>query len=148
MNSVFSNPRLNDSSLSYTTTFKQDSLQSYAQSSVSNYLSFIQSAHTLSKSFSFKPFFFIQPVPYFDYPNKKRDPKCDKTIFPQYNVIYPILKAEANTGKHENLYYIGDLLLSNPGNPFIDRFHYTPAMNKRIAAAIFQKIQPVLLQKK
>ena len=148
MNSIFSNPRLIDSSLSYTMKYQEDSLQSYSHSSVSNYFSFIEAAQQLSKAFSFKPFFFIQPVPYYDYPNKEKDTRCDKTVFPQYSIIYPILKTEAQSGKFANLYYIGGLLLTNPENPFIDLFHYTPAMNKRIAATMFQKLRPVLIQKK
>lgn len=148
MNTVFSNPRLIDSSNKYTMTVDPDSLQSYSLSSTLNYLSVIGSVQQLSKVFGFKPFFFVQPVPYYNYPEKKSDTRCDKAPTPQFDLIYPLLKKESQLGKYDGLCYIGDLLETKPDNPFIDAIHYTPSMNKRIAAAILEKIQPALPQTK
>lgn len=146
MNTIFSNPRLIDSSNKYTMTVDPDSLQSYALSSTLNYLSVIGSVQQLSKAFGFKPFFFVQPVPYYNYPEKNSDTRCDKAPTPQFDLIYPLLKKEAQLGKYDGLCYIGDLLETKPDNPFIDAIHYTPNMNKRIAVTIFEKIQPALTQ--
>lgn len=148
MNTVFSNPRLIDSSHKYTMSIEQDSLESHAFSSMSNYLSVIGSVQQLSKAFNFKPFYFVQPVPYYNYPGKQSDLRCDKEPAPQFDIIYPLLKKEAQLGKHDGLFYIGDLLATKTEIPFIDAVHYTPSMNKRIAAAIFEKVQPSLAQKK
>jgi len=101
---------------------------------IKNYLSNINQIKKIASSNNFETFFFIQPNPFFNYPNKKNDPICSKQINPLIGMAYAILEKKADS--IGNCYFLGNMLSNEKGYPFIDRFHYSPAMCIKIAKEI------------
>jgi lysophospholipase L1-like esterase len=99
-----------------------------------SYLANINNIKTLANANDFKAFFFIQPNPFYNYPNNKNDPICDKHLAPLATKAYGVLdKIAGNIG---NCIFLGNMLSNEKGYPFIDRFHYSPSMCRKIAAEI------------
>ncbi|MEO6315031.1 MAG: SGNH/GDSL hydrolase family protein [Chitinophagaceae bacterium] len=101
---------------------------------VKNYLSNLNQVNKLSVSNGFKAFCFIQPNPFYNYPNKKHDPVCDQLEYPLVTSGYALLASRSSSV--ENCFFLGNMLANEKGFPFIDRFHYSPEMCKRIAAEL------------
>lgn len=107
-----------------------------------NYTSTVSSIEKTAGAFQVKPFFFVQPVPFYKYPNQAKDPVCSKKEFPQYQSIYPRLEQWV-TGSN-NKFFLGNMLEHETGIPFIDGFHYAPLMNKKLAAEMVRVLLPVI----
>ncbi len=106
------------------------------------YLGNLARIETLANANQFAAFFFIQPNPFYNYPHGTADSISDKHIYPQvadaYRKIQPALIGKAG------YFFLGDMLTSEKGYPFIDRFHYSPAMSARIAHEILRQVGPSL----
>ena len=111
-----------------------------------NYLSTINLAQVLCKALEIEQFFFIQPVPFYNYTNRANDTICDQRSFVQFPLVYPVLEKIAE--ENESLAFLGGLLKDYSGKPFVDGFHYSPEFNKVIAAEILNTILPHLLTQK
>lgn len=85
-----------------------------------------------------QPFFFIQPVCYYHYPNRKNDPVCDGNGGEFIERAYGMLEKKTDTA--ERRFFLGDLLENAKGYPFIDHFHYSPPMSAVIARAMVAKV--------
>lgn len=103
-----------------------------------NYLENMNSVKRLASAHDVNTFFFVQPNPYFNYPNRSRDPKCDKEENELIKIGYPLLEKEF--AGLDNCWFLGNLLQNETGYPFIDRLHYSPAMSAKIAAEILEVI--------
>jgi hypothetical protein len=103
-----------------------------------HYLSTNVLIEKVATAYQVKPFFVIQPVPYTAYDQRSKDPICSKTVLPQFDYIYPKLKAAFR--KKGNTIYLGDLHQNGTPLPYIDAFHYSPAFNKQIADVLLQSI--------
>ncbi|MEP7279197.1 MAG: SGNH/GDSL hydrolase family protein [Bacteroidota bacterium] len=98
---------------------------------VNSYLSNMEQIRKLASVNDFSPFFFIQPNPFYHYSNQDHDPICEKRPAPLVTKAYTILEKRAvDTG---NCFFLGNMLLNEKGYPFIDRFHYSPGMCRKIA---------------
>lgn len=129
-----------DSTLSLFQLEKNEKAEKAAKEVVDKLFTNYEHARQLGKIYNIKPLFFIQPVPYHDYPNRKNDPIVDTMSLPVVEAGYKILEKECDSSKSE--YYLGDMLQSEQGLPFIDHFHYSPYMNKRIADEIYRQLAP------
>lgn len=109
-----------------------------ADSLVKNYLSNLSQVNKLAVANDFKAFFFVQPNPFYNYPNKKNDPICDQQPQPLIGKAYTRL--EKKIAAVENCVFLGNMLSSQKGYPFIDRFHYSPAMCRAMAAEIVKTV--------
>lgn len=107
-----------------------------------NYMHTIEAITTLATNYYAKSYFFIQPVPCYKYPNQNKDPICSKIRYEQYNYIYPALQKVSI--ERNDFFFLGDMLKKENGLPFIDQFHYSPAMNKLLASEILNKLLPQL----
>jgi len=96
-----------------------------------NYLSNIDRVKKLAAANNFDAFFFIQPNPFYHYPNKKNDPICGKLQFPLVEKGYGLL--EKGSAGISHCFFLGNMLAHEQGYPFIDRFHYSPFMCHTIA---------------
>jgi len=103
-----------------------------------NYLSNMTRFNKLGSTNNFETFFFIQPNPFFHYPNKKNDPICDQLDYPIVEKGYAIL--EKNTIGIDHCFFLGNMLTHRSGYPFIDRFHYSPSMCRAIAEELVSKV--------
>lgn len=83
-------------------------------------------------------FFFIQPNPYYNYPNKKNDPFCDQQGSGVIDLAYPELEKKADSSG--NYFFLGNMLHNEKGYPFIDRFHYSAGMSYKIAQEMVRVI--------
>jgi lysophospholipase L1-like esterase len=115
----------------YPDAFSEDML---ADTLTKNYLSNIDQVKKMAVSNNFDAFFFIQPNPFFNYPNKKNDPVCDSNLAPLVEKAYAVLEKKAAGIDH--CFFLGNMLSNEKGYPFIDRFHYSPSMCRKIAQEI------------
>jgi hypothetical protein len=115
-----------------------------AAAAISNYLENVSHIRKLCGAYNVKPFFFIQPVPYYNYPRLKNDPVVDSSPNEIIEYGYPVLKSYCDSS--QNMYFLGDMLLGETRPPFIDEIHYSPYMNRRIAEEIFKRLQPKLIR--
>jgi lysophospholipase L1-like esterase len=111
----------------------------YYQRLHDKYLGHLQYANALAEKVGAKSYFFCQPVPFFNYQNRKKDPISFKNDFDRYNYIYPLLREEADRIK--NFVYLGDMLQNEKNMPFIDQVHYSPSFARKIAENILGKIE-------
>ncbi len=109
-----------------------------ADTLTNNYLSNINQFKKMGTLNNFRVFVFVQPNPFFNYPNKMNDPICDKQAMPLVEKAYGILEKKITDSS--NCFFLGNMLANEKGVPFIDRFHYAPAMCRRIAAAMVSAI--------
>jgi hypothetical protein len=117
-------------------------LKGVSDSIYSNYLSTKKNIETISATYGVRPYFFIQPVAFYNYPNQKNDPVCSQQTYPQFSLIYQKLEERLKTDS--NFRFLGNMLSQEKGIPFVDGFHYSPSFNKKIAASILDKIAPVI----
>lgn len=106
------------------------------------YLSNQQNIRDLAVRNGIKPFFFIQPVPFYNYSNRINDPICEKARNEIFEKGYPILEKRADSAG--NCTFLGNMLAKRQGYPFIDRFHYSPAMSATIADSILTVVGRVV----
>lgn len=118
--------------------------EALADSLVKNYISNIDNVKKVAGSNHFNVFFFIQPNPFYHYPNRIHDSICNKQPAPLIEMAYSILEKKADS--IENCYFLGNMLMQEKGYPFIDGFHYSPAMCRRIAKEIVNVIGEKLNQ--
>ena len=96
-----------------------------------HYLENIRHAHDLTSIYHIPLYCFWQPVPYYNYPNRSKDPISAKSAPPQFEGIYRRVKEQAATIPY--LSYFGDLLQGEKGLPFADQIHYSPYFSSVIA---------------
>lgn len=131
-----------DSTLSLFQLKPGESISSTSKEAATNYLSNITYASQLCNDNNISPLFFIQPTPYYKYPNKKNDPIVDTSSNELLATGYKLLESECDTTR--KIYFLGNVLENEKGLPFIDQFHYSPSMNRRIAEEIYERLIPVL----
>jgi hypothetical protein len=86
-----------------------------------------------------KPYFFIQPSPFYNYKNQQNDPICFKDTNTRFNAIYPVIKQRGN--ENAGFIFLGDLLENEKGYPFIDGLHYSPVFINRIASEMLERME-------
>lgn len=64
----------------------------YYQQLFEKYLDNVEQATRLSKSAGAKSYFFCQPVPFYNYPNRDNDPISYKVSYDRYDYIYPLIE--------------------------------------------------------
>lgn len=111
----------------------------YYQQLYDKYLSHVRHGTILANHVGAKSYFFCQPVPFFNYPNRKYDPIGHKGNMGRINFIYPQLRKQQDS--LSNFVFLGDMLQHEKGFPFIDQLHYSPAFIKKIAENIFRTIE-------
>lgn len=94
----------------------------------------------LANAYNIQCLFIIQPVPFYNYPNRKNDEACSQQDLPAFRYAYPRLEQMSN--QRPNMLYWGNLLQQAPAVPFIDATHYTPAFNRHLAQLLFQWLRP------
>jgi lysophospholipase L1-like esterase len=115
-----------------------EDLATYSNQIFTNLLQNTAFMKNFSSQYSITPFFFIQPVAYYHYPNRENDPAVDKEELPQFGYIYPLLQKKC--AETNDFFFLGDMLENEKGYAFADHYHYSPEMNKRIASSILDKI--------
>lgn len=109
---------------------------------VMNYLQTVALTKKLLSSKGIQPLFVLQPVPFFNYPNKKKDPVCSKNEYPVFEKVYPRLE---QLFRNDSTYlFLGNELQTQSGLPFVDAIHYSPAFSKQLAELIYNKLKPLL----
>lgn len=131
-----------DSTLSLFQLDKNETPERAARDVAGKFVSNVNHVRELCKTYGVIPLFFIQPNPYYNYTNKTNDPIVDSSSNLLIEAGYKLLEKECDSMK--NMYFLGNMLESEKGLPFIDQFHYSPYMNKRIAEAIYERLVPVL----
>jgi hypothetical protein len=94
----------------------------------------ISSIRQLAATNGVNAFFFVQPTSFYNYPNKANDNICHPGRSEIIEMVYPILEKNADSSRQN--YFLGNLLKQELGHPFIDKIHYAPFMNQKIAAII------------
>ncbi|MBX9783330.1 MAG: hypothetical protein K2X48_08565 [Chitinophagaceae bacterium] len=113
--------------------------QGAADTIFTNYMSAVKAIETIGSAYNVKTCFFIQPVPYYNYTNRKNDPICSQGERPQFQILYPKLETQSF---NQNIHFLGNMLEQEKGFPFADAIHYSPAFNEKIAAAVLEIILP------
>lgn len=113
--------------------------EKYYDALLEKYLNNIRQASRLSERTGINAYFFCQPVPFYNYPNRDKDPVCNKERHARFDHIYPLLEKEADS--IPNLVFLGNMLESENGLPFIDEVHYSPSFSESIAEKILLKIE-------
>ena len=106
------------------------------------YFENINNASKIATLYNAKTFFFCQPVPFYHYPGQDKDPLCDKDKHTIFDFAYPAVEKRGAAVK--NFTFLGNMLQKEGGYPFVDGFHYSPGMNKKIATAILSGLQSEL----
>jgi lysophospholipase L1-like esterase len=102
------------------------------------YIANIRHARILTAAYSVPLYCFWQPVPYYNYPNRRNDPVAKQADAAQFGKIYPVVKSAA--GEIPYLFFLGDMLQDEKGLPFIDQIHYSPRFNQAIAEKMLSRI--------
>lgn len=84
----------------------------------------------------------LQPVPYYQYPDRALDPVCSKKEEPVFAAVYPQLET-AFLNKTGRL-YLGDIQKQAVKPLYVDAFHYSPGFNQQIASLILQRVKLLL----
>lgn len=122
----------------------KDSVSVMSKQLINTYLKTQEQIRTLAKTYNVQTCFFLQPVPFFDYTGAAKDPVCDKNDRPQFQLIYSELEKKATA--IPGFYFLGHMLKEETGYPFADALHYSPTFSKKIAAAMFEQMLPMLQQ--
>lgn len=133
---------IKDSMEKYYQRFSLPSKNDVAAKLFNNYILTIKGIEQSGKAYGFRSLFVWQPVPYYNYPNQKNDPVCDKDSFPVYKLLNPEIKSLYD--RMDNSLYLADMLDGSIALPFIDRVHYSPAMNEAIARRLIHKLDSFL----
>jgi len=128
-----------DSTLSLFQLHPGQTSTSAAEGAINNYMENVSHIRKISGAFNVTPFFFIQPVPYYNYPGRKNDPVVDSSRNEIIEYGYTVLKSFCDST--QNMYFLGDILSHETKPPFIDEIHYSPHMNRMIAEEIFKRLQ-------
>ena len=115
-------------------------LKQYNDSLISHYFTNIRNAKMLADQIQAQSFFFIQPVPFYKYPNQQKDPICFKDQNTRYDYIYPII--EKNTDSLPNFTFLGNMLQQESGYPFVDGLHYSPAFTRKVVDSVLKRLEP------
>lgn len=105
---------------------------------LNNYLQATELIKRKSTQHGIQSLFVIQPVPFYQYPNKSKDKICSREEFSLYNTIYPALEQRSATDS--SFIFFGNMLVQEKGLPFIDAIHYSPAFSKTIAASLLNEL--------
>lgn len=113
-------------------------LGQYNQRLVTNYFENVRNIKTMCNVADIKPFFFIQPSPFYNYGNQQKDPVCFKDSNTRFNYIYPLVKKHA---PDNGVVFLGDMLQNEQGYPFVDGLHYSPAFINKVASKILDEMK-------
>lgn len=109
---------------------------------VRNYLNLTESIRQLCALYKIDCYFFVQPVPYYNYSNRSGDPiaaKSEQGLDVRFKQFYQATK-EASF-RREGLFFLGDMLETKCDYPFIDKIHYSPEFSNRVAQRMFQAMR-------
>lgn len=120
----------------------KDSITYVCEQLLRSYLQTQRQIRTIANAYNIRSVFFIQPVPFYEYPSSLTDPVSDKIRRPQFDILYPLLEKKAL--EDSSFYFLGNMLKDEKVYPFADGYHYSPQFNKKIATAIFEKIVPLI----
>lgn len=104
-----------------------------------NYLENLRSARKALDAYQVRSWFFCQPVPFYNYPNRKRDTICTQDPFPYFEIAYPLVKKAAPGTP--GLVFLGDMLAEETGAPFLDYYHYSPAFQLTLVRAMLDTMK-------
>ncbi|NCU05544.1 MAG: SGNH/GDSL hydrolase family protein, partial [Chitinophagaceae bacterium] len=135
---------INDSIKNYYSKDHKRPVTEIAETLFNNYTLTTDAVNQTAKAYGFDALFVWQPVPYYHYANQKNDPICDQDSFPAYKLLNPAI--EAKFKKMNNSLYLANMLDGSIALPFIDRVHYSPAMNEAIAQKLIQKLNSLLIK--
>lgn len=111
----------------------------YNQSLIDKYFRNIENIRKVAAIAGTKTYFFCQPVPFYNYPHQAEDPVTFKEKNTRFDYIYPIIEKRADSAN--NYFFLGNLLQTEKGNSFVDGFHYSPAIHRKIASAILNHME-------
>ena len=114
-------------------------LEQYNNTLISNYINNMRNEAMMARLVGAKSYFFCQPVPFYHYPNQQKDPMCFKDTNSRFNYIYPIIEKKA--GSLTDFTFLGNMLKSETGYPFVDGLHYSPQFIRKITEQIFLKLE-------
>lgn len=114
-------------------------LNEYNEKLVFNYFENLENIKMMCELSGTKPYFFVQPSPFYNYKNQQNDPICFKDTNTRFNTIYPIVKNRGNG--YTDFIFLGDMLENEKGFPFIDGLHYSPSFINKIASRILDKME-------
>lgn len=115
------------------------SRENLSKTLVQYYFENIANEYKIAALYNSKAYFFCQPVPFYHYPNQDKDPICDKDKNTRFDIIYPMVEQQGKSVK--NFTFLGNMLQYANDFPFADGYHYSPAMNKKIAGEIFNTVK-------
>jgi lysophospholipase L1-like esterase len=130
-----------DSTLSLFQLYPGQTTESAANDVIRNYFQNLESVRKLCNAYSITPFFFVQPNPYYKYAARANDVLADTSRNLLIEYAYPAIEKQCDTST--DVIFLGNMLEHETGKPFIDEIHYSPEMNKKIAAEIFKTLQPI-----
>jgi len=109
----------------------------FSKGLIGNFFENIESIKRVATLSGTQTYFFCQPVPFYKYPNQEKDPMVFKDKDTRFNYIYPIIERKADSVS--NFTFMGGLLEKETGYPFVDGFHYSPYIHRRMASIMLDK---------
>jgi len=106
------------------------------------YFDNVRNIQKMAELYGSKPYFFCQPVPFYRYPRQDIDLFCDKDKNTRFDFAYPLVEKQGASVK--NFFFMANMLEQEKGYPFVDGFHYSPDMNKKIAGNILDAVKSEL----
>lgn len=114
-------------------------LKDFNDTIISNYIANMENIRMMANLAGAKSYFFLQPSPFFNYPNQQKDPMCFKDTNTRFDYIYPVLEKKAD--KLPDFTFLGNMLKDVQGYPFVDGLHYSPQFIKQVAEQILLQIE-------
>lgn len=114
-------------------------LEPYYNSLIDNYVENMKNSQLIAGMTGAKCYYFLQPSPFYNYPNQQKDPMCFKDTATRFNYIYPRLEKMADS--LPSFTYLGNMLLNETGYPFVDGLHYSPKFIRKITERIFASVE-------
>lgn len=105
---------------------------------ISKYINNIKYAASLCSEAYIKPYFFCEPVPFYNYPALK-DTSGFQGNYKRFNNIYSSL--ENNTDTTLNLHFLGNMLQLENDSAVTSAVSYSPAFAKKVAKQIFETVK-------
>lgn len=115
------------------------SLDSASRITCTRYLDNIRHAYDLTAQYHIPLYCFWQPVPFYNYPNRDKDPFCTHARNERFERIYPLVKAGGAGLPY--FFFLGDMLQDETGLPFIDQIHYSPRFSQSVAEKMLSLIR-------
>jgi len=112
---------------------------SFSDQLIANYFKNMESTKRMATVTGTKTYFFLQPTPFYKYPNQQKDPMVFHDTDTRFNYIYPILEKRADS--IANFTFMGAMLEKEPLYPFVDGFHYAPHIHRKMAAEMLSKVE-------